>query len=88
MLKPQEDAYGQMIWDYHHGKRPVEICERDDGRIDVSGGAPSYFAEFHDWPAHHRRAMKFVHGHVLDVGCGAGSVLFVPPATRPQCDRH
>jgi SAM-dependent methyltransferase len=72
MLKRHEDAYGQMIWDFYHGKKPVEICERDDGRIDVSGGAPSYFAEFRNWPSHQRRAMKFVRGRVLDVGCGAG----------------
>ena len=72
MLKPHEDAYGQMIWDQFHGKRPVEIVERDDGRIDTSGGPPSYFSEFKDWPAHQRRAMKFVRGRVLDVGCGAG----------------
>ena len=37
MLNPHEDAYGQMIWDQFHGKRPVEIVERDDGRIDASG---------------------------------------------------
>lgn len=72
MLKLHEDAYGQMIWDYHHGKRPEEICERDDGWIGTSGGAPSYFAEFRDWPARQRRAMKFVRGRVLDAGCGAG----------------
>jgi len=72
MLKPHEDAYGQMICDYFHGKHPVEICERDDGLIQTSGGAPNYFAEFKDWPAHQRRAMQFVRGRVLDVGCGAG----------------
>ena len=72
MLKPHEDAYGQMIWDRFCGKRPVEIVERDDGRIDASSGLPAYFAEFKDWPAHQQRAMKFVSGRVLDVGCGAG----------------
>lgn len=71
-LTKQQDAYGQMIWDHFDGKHPVEIVEREDGRVDTSGGAPAYFAEFKNWPAHQRTAMKFVRGRVLDVGCGAG----------------
>ncbi|HVM61804.1 MAG TPA: class I SAM-dependent methyltransferase [Verrucomicrobiae bacterium] len=72
MLTKQQDAYGRMVWDHLHGELTREIVERDDGRFDTSGGAPSYFAEFKDWPRHQQAAMKFVRGRVLDVGCGAG----------------
>jgi len=72
MLTKQQDAYGRIVWDYLHGKPAREIVERDDGWIDMSGGAPSYFAEFKNWPRHQQAAMKYVRGRVLDVGCGAG----------------
>jgi len=34
-LKPEEDAFGQMIWAYYKGREVFEIVERDDGYIDV-----------------------------------------------------
>ena len=71
-LTQQQDSYGRIVWDHLHGKRTTEIVEREDGWISVSGGAPSYFAEFKDWPRHQRAAMRYVRGRVLDVGCGAG----------------
>jgi len=72
MLTKQQDAYGRINWDYLHGKQTKEIIERDDGFIDLSGGAPDYFLDYKDWGQHQRTAMKFVRGRVLDVGCGAG----------------
>jgi len=72
MLTKQQDAYGRLNWDYLHGKQTREIIERDDGFIDLSGGAPDYFLEFKNWGRHQRAAMEFVRGRVLDVGCGAG----------------
>jgi SAM-dependent methyltransferase len=39
----------------------------------VSIGAPKvYFSEYKDWPPHHKEAMKYAKGRVLDIGCGAG----------------
>ncbi len=73
-MKDVEDAYGHEVWDYFKGKKSFEAVERDDGFIDVSGGAKAYFAEYAHWPAHQKRAMRFVRGRVLDVGCGAGRV--------------
>jgi SAM-dependent methyltransferase len=67
-----EDAYGQEMWGYFNGKRSFEVVERDDGYVDVSGGAPMYFSAYDDWPEHYKRAMEFVKGRVLDIGCGAG----------------
>jgi SAM-dependent methyltransferase len=72
MLKSQQDAYGQMIYDYYRGQKPYEIVERDDGWIGVSHPASLYFAPFRGWPKYQRDAMRYVRGKVIDVGCGAG----------------
>jgi len=71
-LKPEEDAFGQEIWAYHKGRDSFEIIERDDGFFDASSGPKMYFSEYENWPAHEKKAMEFVKGRVLDVGCGAG----------------
>ena len=68
------DGYGVAIEQYFRGRNATEVIERDDGWIDVTGGAPTYFAEFADWPARQRRAAALAHGRILDVGCGAGRV--------------
>jgi len=70
-LKPEEDAFGQMIWAYYQGKEVFEIWERNDGYISVDL-PKTYFSEYEDWALHQRKAMEFVEGKVLDVGCGAG----------------
>jgi SAM-dependent methyltransferase len=74
MLSRREDAYGQIVYDHYRGLPSAEIVERDDGWFDTSAGAPAYFAPYREWPAHQRRAMRYVRGRVLDVGCGAGRV--------------
>ena len=45
--------------------------ERDDGFV-YTGDPSDYFAPYGRWPATERRAMRFVRGRVLDVGCGGG----------------
>jgi SAM-dependent methyltransferase len=52
--------------------RAKEIIERDDGFLEAT--ATSYLDPFRRWPAHQRRALRFVRGRVLDVGAGAGRV--------------
>jgi len=73
VMKPEEDAYGQIMWTYYKGKEALEIIERDDGHISAASTLPkTYFPEYEDWPLHEKRAMEFVKGKVLDIGCGAG----------------
>ncbi len=72
-LAAPDDAYGRILLDAWEGRQVCEIVERDDGLI--WGGDPSdYFAPFRRWPPAERRAMRFMRGRVLDVGCGAGRV--------------
>ena len=70
-LKSEQDAFGQMIWAYYKGKEVFEIWERSDGHISVDL-PKTYFSEYEDWALHQRKAIEFVKGRVLDVGCGAG----------------
>jgi SAM-dependent methyltransferase len=69
----REDAYGRLIVDALDGKAPIEIVERDDGMVLAYDGR--YLVEpFRRWQPVERRAMRFVRGRVLDLGCGAGRV--------------
>ena len=72
MRNDQQDAFGHEIQDYFEGESSYEIIERDDGFFSLSPGPELYFLEYEDWPESERRAMKYVRGKVLDVGCGAG----------------
>ena len=71
-MKPEEDAYGQELWAYHKGREVFEIVERDDGYISASTYPKIYFSEYENWPLREKKAMEFVKGRVLDIGCGAG----------------
>jgi len=71
-MKPEEDAYGQEVWAYYKGDYSFEIVERDDGYFNVSSGPRVYFSSYEDWDPQEKRAMEFVKGRVLDIGCGAG----------------
>jgi SAM-dependent methyltransferase len=70
-LKPREDAFGQILSLAYGGSEAFEIVERDDGYIEAMP-AKAYFSEYTDWPQIEQKAMDFVRGRVLDVGCGAG----------------
>lgn len=69
-----KDAYGQEVWAFFQGKKSYEIIERDDGFIDLSSGAPAYFADFKNWPDIERQAIKLAEGKILDIGAGAGRI--------------
>ncbi len=72
-LKPEEDAFGQEMWAYFKGEEAFEIVERDDGYFNASPKGPGlYFLQYEDWDPIEKKAMEFVKGRVLDIGCGAG----------------
>jgi SAM-dependent methyltransferase len=73
-VKPGEDGYGQMLLAGLEGRDTIEIVERDDGFIEAAGGPSIYLAPFRRWHPLDRKAMRFVRGRVLDVGCGGGRV--------------
>ena len=75
MLKPSQDAYGQMMLDYLRDGSGYEIVEHDDGFVGIGAGPQLYFAEFDAWRQTERDAMSFVRGRVLDIGCGAGRFM-------------
>jgi SAM-dependent methyltransferase len=76
-MKDFRDAYGHQIYDYLRGEYDgcgCEILERDDGYVTAS---PSnevcmYFSAYKDWSPQLKKAMRYVKGRVLDIGCGAG----------------
>jgi SAM-dependent methyltransferase len=71
-LKIEENAFGHALWVAYKGEEDVvEILERDDGFVDVMKTS-EYFSEYEGWSEIERRAMQFVKGRVLDVGCGVG----------------
>lgn len=71
-MSDAQDAFGHELLDYLAGKNSYEIIERDDGMFSVGLGAALYFSQYADWSAPEKRAMEFVKGRVLDIGCGAG----------------
>ena len=73
-LRPEEDAYGQILAAVAAGHDAQEIMEREDGLI-YTGDPRDYLAPFRRWPASERRLMRHVRGpRVLDIGCAAGRV--------------
>lgn len=74
-LNHHEDAYGQAMLDHFHGHGGWEIVEREDGFASIGAGPELYFAIFRHGHRAERRAMRFVRGSVLDIGCGAGRAM-------------
>lgn len=72
MLRDYEDAQGKAMLDYLEGKKAFEVVERDDRYCDVSGGPEIYFLPYEKWNENEKKAMEYVNGRVLDIGCGAG----------------
>ena len=71
-LKPEENAFGKEMWACYKGEEASEVVERDDGYFNASKGPRLYFLEYEDWDPIDRKAMEFVKGKILDIGCGAG----------------
>lgn len=65
------DTFGEALLEAFEGGAGRHMIERDDGRQDWMDAA-SYFTDVNAWPAPVADALAGLHGHVLDVGCGAG----------------
>ena len=66
--------YGALLEDALAGRRAYEVVERDDGYV-MAFDARYLLAPFARWDdPDERRAMRFVRGRVLDIGCGGGRV--------------
>jgi cyclopropane fatty-acyl-phospholipid synthase-like methyltransferase len=70
-LKSEEDAFGHALLDACNGLEVNEIIERDDGFV-TSTSNKVYFSNYEAWSPVEQKAMLFVKGRVLDIGCGAG----------------
>ncbi|HXQ43692.1 MAG TPA: class I SAM-dependent methyltransferase [Acidimicrobiales bacterium] len=68
------DVFGHALRDWAGGGTEPEIFERDDGFTETGVGHELYVAGFAGWPSPERRAMRYVSGRVIDVGCAAGRV--------------
>jgi SAM-dependent methyltransferase len=68
------DAFGRALADWSRGGTEPEIFERDDGFCETGVGHELYVADFAQWMAVERGAMRYVRGRVVDVGCAAGRV--------------
>lgn len=73
-MPSEQDAYGQEIFDFYQGRDAVEIMEREDGFVGVSGGPAAYFEPYEAWPPVQQEAIGRAHGRILDIGCGPGRV--------------
>lgn len=73
-MRKEQDGFGQEMWAHFMGEDTCELVERDDGRIDLSGGPGAYFRDFADWTTHEKAGIRLAKGRTLDVGCGAGRV--------------
>ncbi len=74
-MNDSQDAYGHQLYDCFRGRNVVEVVERDDGFIDSSASLPRYYlAEYKNWRAHEKEAMRYAKGRILDIGCGGGRI--------------
>ncbi len=74
-MKPNQDAFGQVLYDYYQGESVHEILERDDGFISIGKeDLGSYFSSYPQWPSSLKKAISYAKGKTLDIGCGPGRV--------------
>jgi len=67
------DVFGKAITDFFEDKYTEDIVVQAPDFDDDSIPLPYLFRTYKDMPAIEQKALELCSGHVLDVGCGAGS---------------
>lgn len=70
-MEPKEDAVGQTMLAFFEKRKSFEVIEREDGYFEVTN-TRMYFDDSEHWQEHEKKAMNWVKGRVLDIGCGVG----------------
>ena len=67
------DLYGQALLDYQEGNYQEDLITISSLEQEDLLPLPHLFRDFEKMPPLEQEALKACRGHVLDVGCGAGS---------------
>lgn len=70
-IRLDKDAFGQGLIAFLNNGYSYEVVERNDGNVDVTAKSV-YFTKYKDWMPVEKAAIKYVHGKIADIGCGAG----------------
>jgi len=65
------DIFGKALMAFYEGDPTPCDIQRDDGYTRQQDLAV-YFRAYEDWPDYEKKALEYVRGRVLDIGCGAG----------------
>lgn len=67
------DIFGQALLDYHNGNYTQDIITYSSLDEEDIIPVPYLFRTFEKMPLLEQKALELCKGHVLDIGCGAGS---------------
>lgn len=67
------DIFGQALLDYHKGNYTQDIITYSSLDEEDTIPLPYLFRTFEKMPPLEQKALELCKGHVLDIGCGAGS---------------
>ena len=67
------DIFGKALSDYKNGKYTEDIITNSSLDEEDSIPIPYLFRKFEEMPTIEQKALQICKGHVLDIGCGAGS---------------
>tara|TARA_R110002012_G_scaffold17930_4_gene66654 strand:+ start:22031 stop:22729 length:699 start_codon:yes stop_codon:yes gene_type:complete len=68
-----KDLFGKALLDYQTGNYTEDIITSTNISEEDELPIPYLFRTFNDMPKLEQKSLKLAKGHILDVGCGAGS---------------
>lgn len=68
-----KDIFGTALLDYYHGNYTEDLITETNISEEDELPLPYLFRNFAEMPSIEQQALQLSAGHVLDVGCGAGS---------------